>query len=290
MSETCDLVVLALDHIRLDGGTQIREAIDEDVVGDYAALMDNQVYLPPLWVFHDGENYWLVDGFHRWHALKKNRRTEALCQVRSGSHRDALLAAVRANHTHGLRRTNADKRRAVEILLADADWTTKGLRWIAEMAGVSHQFVSSIRCQVSTVDTSQKGGLAGPAVIQGRDGKFYPQRAANRQQTGHTDAAVDRVEAALQSASAFDVCLARLNDAARLGEKLARGPGGGYFAPQLELYQDQLKRTEQLLDDAKPGARCDQCGGAGCAACRELGYVCAAPRARIQSSVAAIAG
>ncbi|HQU46645.1 MAG TPA: ParB N-terminal domain-containing protein, partial [Pirellulales bacterium] len=240
MSETCDLVVLALDHIRLDGGTQIRAAIDDDVVRDYAALMDNQVYLPPLLVFHDGENYWLVDGFHRWHALKKNRRTEALCQVYRGSHRDALLAAVRANHAHGLRRTNADKRRAVETLLADREWAEKGDRWIAEMCGVSHPFVSSIRCQVVTVTTSQKGGDARSAVRQGKDGKLYPRRTVNRQQADDADTALDRVEAALQSAVAFDACRARLNDALRAGEKLARGPGGGYFDLQLALYQDYL--------------------------------------------------
>lgn len=276
MSAECNLVVLELDRIRLDGGTQIREAVDDDVVNDYAALMANQVYLPPLCVFHDGDDYWLVDGFHRWQALKKNGRSEALCQAYDGSLRDARLAAVRSNHAHGLRRTNADKRRAVEILLTDAEWVGKGLRWIAEMAGVSPSFVSSIRCQVSTVNTFQKRGSEAPALTEGRDGKLYPQRTMKRRQASEAGATTDRVEAALQSALAFDACVTRLNDVARAGEKLARGPGGGYFDLQLATYQDYLKRTLELLADTRPRARCGQCAGAGCPACFELGYVCAA--------------
>lgn len=275
MSAETNLEVLPLEQIRRDGGTQVRAAINEDVVRDYAALLANRICLPPLCLFFDGQDYWLVDGFHRWHALKENRRTEALCQVHRGSRRDALLAAVRCNHAHGLRRTNEDKRRAVEILLADSEWVGNTDRWIAEMAGVSHPFVSSIRSQVVTVTTSQKGGAVEPTVRKGKDGKSYFQPAANRETSEHSAAPIDRVEAALQSALAFDICIRRLNDSARAGEKLACGPGGGYFQPHLELYQDYAKRMEQLLTDSKPRAQCDQCAGAGCEACRELGYVCA---------------
>lgn len=39
--------------------------------------------------------------------------------MRQGGLRDAILHSVGANATHGLRRTNADKRRAVAILLED---------------------------------------------------------------------------------------------------------------------------------------------------------------------------
>jgi hypothetical protein len=185
MSAECNLVVLALDSIRLDGGTQIRHAVDEEVVADYAGLMANEVYLPPPCVFYDDHDHWLVDGFHRWHALKKNGRTEALCQVFRGSHRDALLAAVRANHAHGLRRTNADKRRAVELLLADREWAAKPLRWIAETCGVSHQFVSSMRSQVSTVDTSQKGGTVEPARSS-KEGTASSTRGGRQAMTNRT--------------------------------------------------------------------------------------------------------
>lgn len=274
MSAECNLVVLALDQIRLDGGTQIREAVNDDVVNDYATLMVNEVYLPPLCVFFDGHDYWLVDGFHRWHALKKNGRTEALCQAHDGTLRDARLAAVRSNHAHGLRRTNADKRRAVEMLLADAVWAENTDRWIAEMCGVSHTFVSGLRSQLATVASCQQGGEAIRVGMDGRKRRVHRRHDAGALTIG--DAASDAVGLALQAAPVFDVCVARLNDALRLGEKLARGPGGGYFDLQLALYQDYLKRILQLLADTRPRARCGQCTGAGCPACFELGYLCAA--------------
>jgi hypothetical protein len=135
-----------------------------------------------------------------------------------------------------------------------------------------------MRSQVSTVDTSQKGGTVEPAVVKGRDGKFYPRRAAGHDKS-HDEtnafAAPDPIEAALQSALAFDACLTRLNDVSRAAVKLASGPGGGYFDRQLPLYQDHLKRALELLGGAKPHARCRQCGGAGCEVCLELGYTCA---------------
>jgi hypothetical protein len=47
--------------------------------------------------------------------------TEAPAEVRTGSRRDAVRYSVGANSVHGLRRTNEDKRREVQTLLADAE-------------------------------------------------------------------------------------------------------------------------------------------------------------------------
>jgi hypothetical protein len=42
--------------------------------------------------------------------------------VREGSRRDAILYAVGANASHGLKRTNRDQRNAVMLLLKDPEW------------------------------------------------------------------------------------------------------------------------------------------------------------------------
>ena len=42
--------------------------------------------------------------------------------VREGSRRDAILYAVGANASHGLKWTNRDKRNAVMVLLKDPEW------------------------------------------------------------------------------------------------------------------------------------------------------------------------
>jgi hypothetical protein len=103
------------------------------------------VKFPPLVVFHDGADYWLADGFHRWHALNQAGKTSAEVDVRSGTVREAILFSLGANGAHGLRRTNADKRKAVESMLADPEWAKWSDHKIADACGVSHPFVAAIR-------------------------------------------------------------------------------------------------------------------------------------------------
>lgn len=101
----------------------------------------------PVTVFYDGSEYWLADGFHRAAASEGCQRTEIQADVRPGSRRDACLAAAGANATHGLRRSNADKRRAVVLLLQDEEWSQWSDREIARRCGVSHTFVSNLRAE-----------------------------------------------------------------------------------------------------------------------------------------------
>nr|WP_244557034.1 hypothetical protein [Fulvimarina manganoxydans] len=68
-----------------------------------------------------------------------------MADIRQGTRRDAILHSVGANATHGMRRTNADKRRAVTRLLEDAEWAAWSDREIARRCGVSQPFVGSMR-------------------------------------------------------------------------------------------------------------------------------------------------
>lgn len=65
--------------------------------------------------------------------------------VRTGTQRDAILFACGANATHGLRRTNDDKRKAVGVLLADAVWSKMSDREIARLCKVSNMLVAVVR-------------------------------------------------------------------------------------------------------------------------------------------------
>lgn len=85
--------------------------------------------------------YWLADGFHRTAAAKSAGLAEIDADVRQGTRRDAILFSVGANAAHGLRRTNADKRRAVETLLRDEEWVRESVNWIAKTARVSRDLV-----------------------------------------------------------------------------------------------------------------------------------------------------
>jgi uncharacterized ParB-like nuclease family protein/FtsZ-binding cell division protein ZapB len=136
---------LNLNVIRIDGGTQPRERINMDVVGDYAEAVKVGIEFPPVIVFHDGAEYWLADGFHRYHAHKQAGKASIEAEVRDGTQLDAKLLAVGANAAHGLRRTNDDKRRAVQMVLDEPAWEGWSDRKIAEACGVSVPFVSAIR-------------------------------------------------------------------------------------------------------------------------------------------------
>jgi hypothetical protein len=70
-------------------------------------------------------------------------------RVSDGSARDAVLAAAGANATHGIRRTNADKRHAIERLLADPEWSRWSDHEIARACHVDHKTVGRVRREVT---------------------------------------------------------------------------------------------------------------------------------------------
>jgi hypothetical protein len=79
------------------------------------------VIFSPVLVFCDGSDYWLADGFHRLAGRQSLELPAIAVDIRQGARRDAILYSVGANAYHGLRRTNADKRRAVLMLLQDGN-------------------------------------------------------------------------------------------------------------------------------------------------------------------------
>lgn len=137
---------LKIQSIRRDCGTQIRAGMTEDAVTEYAEAIRRGVTLPPVTVYRtpDGQHL-LVDGFHRVEARSRCGFDAIAVEVIEGSERDAILHAVGANAQHGVRRSNEDKRRAVETLLRDPEWGQWSDREIARRAGVSHTLVSRVR-------------------------------------------------------------------------------------------------------------------------------------------------
>lgn len=173
---------LNLNAIRIDGGTQARVEINMDAVGDYAEALKVGIELPPVVVFHDGADHWLADGFHRYHAHKQADKASIAADVRNGTVRDAVLFSLGANWTHGLRRTNADKRKAVETMLADAEWVKWSDNKIAQACGVSDKTVAVHRAAIFGNSEDAK-----PATrIVERAGKAYEQDTTRIGKTGKT--------------------------------------------------------------------------------------------------------
>lgn len=136
---------ISIAWIRRDGGTQVRALLDQATIERYAEAYRSKVDLPPPKVWHDGMAYWLGDGFHRVEAAEQSGMSSMECIVIPGTQRDARLYAVGANEEHGLPRSAADRRRAVELLLDDDEWGKMAVKWMAEKANVSWSFVDKIR-------------------------------------------------------------------------------------------------------------------------------------------------
>lgn len=166
-----------LSAIVNDGGTQMRAGMDAATITEYEEAIkgvDGWPF-PPVVVYHDGEKYWLADGFHRVNAAHRSGKHTAIpAEVKAGTRRDAILYAAGANASHGLRRTNGDKRRAVEVMLRDAEWSQWSDREIGRQCAVSHMFVSNLRKELSV------NGLQIPAerTVQ-RAGQTYQQNTQN---------------------------------------------------------------------------------------------------------------
>ena len=156
---------ILLDLIQTDPDLQMREAgIDVGVVADYAEAMLDGAIFPAIVVYYDGTAYWPADGFHRIAAARKVGRICIGADVRQGNKRDAVLLAVGVNSNHGLRRTQADKRRSVVTLLKDPEWSRLSDRAIAEKANVSHPTVARVRAELTGKISTQPTAVSSPSA------------------------------------------------------------------------------------------------------------------------------
>jgi len=138
-----------IEAISIDKGTQSRVAISQDTVDDYARQMEDGAKFPPVIVFHDGVEYYLADGFHRYFANRKLKRDSIDADILKGTLREAILYSLKANKAHGLRPSNEDKRNAVTKMLNDHEWKDWADREIARHCGVSHVFVAKMRKELA---------------------------------------------------------------------------------------------------------------------------------------------
>jgi DNA-binding transcriptional regulator YhcF (GntR family) len=162
-----DWEVKSLDTLRVDGGTQSRVMLDEEVASEYAERMSQDPHTglildtegepwPPLVAFFDGKDHWLVDGFHRLRAAKLAELTGFQLDVKPGEMRDAIRLSLSVNAKHGLRRTREDKRRSVERALADDEWVSYSDRKLAQLCAVSPRTIATVRKELEAAGSIEE--------------------------------------------------------------------------------------------------------------------------------------
>lgn len=152
-------IALAIAVVELDTSIQCRAAIDTAVVNDYAERMKAGDEFPPIDAFGTKTKCWLGDGWHRVLAAKQNGAKTIEARLGKGGRAEALKHALGANALHGHRRSNADKRRCVEIALRE--FPKLSSRALAKMCGVSPNFVVTVRPELSSDDSSTRTSLDG---------------------------------------------------------------------------------------------------------------------------------
>jgi transposase-like protein len=99
---------LRINDIRRDGSTQTRRWLDASVVRRYCALLKQGANFPPVRVWFDGINYWLVDGFHRVAAAESAGFKYVTAEILHGPLEAAIWDSFSANSRHGLPRKRSD--------------------------------------------------------------------------------------------------------------------------------------------------------------------------------------
>ena len=201
--------VLPIDGLVLDEGTQVRSAIDENIVVEYVEALGNGAQFPPVVVFHADGNNVLSDGFHRVIAYRKAGRAEIEADVYHGTRDDALWFALGANRAHGQRLTRADKQHAIE--LAYRAWPDLSQHRIAAQVGCTHQYVGKVRAQLAT-------SCQLPDRVVGIDGR---RRAATRPASPSTASSRSSTPSSTPVSDEPD---ARSPSSARSGDSRATAP------------------------------------------------------------------
>ena len=142
---------MKLTDIKLDTELQSRVTINEEAIHDYSEALREGAKFPAVTVFHDGSSYFLADGWHRYYAHKKAGLAIIEATVIEGTYRDAKRFSLGANDTNGIRKTNADKRKAVLSMLDDIEWSEWSDIAIAKECKVAAMTVGRIRKELGLV-------------------------------------------------------------------------------------------------------------------------------------------
>ena len=174
--------LIFLNEIDIENSPKVRAQLNEEVAAEYGQLLkaDKQKLPAPVLYQAKGQKYFLLgDGLHRVTGAKAVGLKAILCEVREGGFEEALTHALTCNVTHGLRRTQADKKRVVEAALAQ--WPKLSDTELGKRCQVDHKTVAAYRKGM------EGGGKLEPSAV--RTTKDGVVRVATRKVKAAADAA-----------------------------------------------------------------------------------------------------
>jgi hypothetical protein len=168
--------LVAADSPRLDGENT-----------EYAMMLaESESTLPPIIVHR--KTMQVIDGMHRLRAAQLRGEKEILVQLFEGDLKDAFVLAVKANNSHGLPLSSADRTAAAErIIRSHPQWSDRA---IASAAGLAAKTVAAVRRR-ATGDGQQLDSRIG------RDGRVRPVSTAEARRVA-SEYVADKPEASLR--------------------------------------------------------------------------------------------
>jgi len=162
---------ISIDKIILKNEFQPRVEIDSEVINEYKEKMDNRVEFPPLDIFKVENKYYLVDGWTRYYAYDKRNIEKVKCEIHEGTEDEAFNFTCSANDENGQKRTNEDKRRAVENALKR--YPKKSAGYIAKICKVAVSMASDYKNKMTLVglESNEREGLDGRIINISNIGK-----------------------------------------------------------------------------------------------------------------------
>jgi ParB-like chromosome segregation protein Spo0J len=152
-------VVLEIDSLLLDGSPRLQGENETHT----RALARADTALPPVLVHRQVMR--VLDGIHRVQAARLRGETKIQAVLFDGDAEAAFVYAVKANVSHGLLLSLADRRAAaLRMVSSFPEWSDRA---VAASSGLSHTTVSAIRGR-----TTGSAGQLNTRV--GRDGRVRP--------------------------------------------------------------------------------------------------------------------
>lgn len=277
--------------------TQTRVEACQETIESYADAIRDGAEMPPIEVYYDGEWYWIADGWHRYWASHAAGLEEIEANVSDGGEQEALLAGCGANASHGLRRTNADKRHAVQIVIERLGYWEWSDRMIAETCAVSDKTVARVRrdlksakesgvkvLHLNDADTPQVVSGAEfphlesevaeePPKRKGKDGKEYPAPAKTIDEElfgddEQTDSAGETIDGLAEYTKEVRQNLLQCKkDLKRIAE------WHPYIASAFSSLARNLDEVAGTVRQNTAECWCQSCSGDGCDRCLNVGWL-----------------
>lgn len=294
---------IRLDLIRIDGGTQQRP-VEDEIVTKYVALMQDKIEFPAIELIFDGAEYWLWDGFHRYHCARRQNQTVITANVAKGTLRDAIWLSFSANKDHGLPRQTGVAKQIIEQILTDKSWSRKSLTAIAKHVGITRQYVTQVKDALSAHNASslsekdKENGVSESEMAQGastctlsrdkeievqtKDGIPYTQRSQAKEHKAKEpmkDAVGHVIPEPLREVykyrSVINSLITDLEKIKHLVENAAAERNPVFTMLNTTAFQAHCENLRRTLKSARPYALCCYCGGDAkdCKACQGFGFL-----------------